>query len=38
VESSIKRPLAEALLFGELQENGKVLVDVGGEGLVLKYS
>jgi ATP-dependent Clp protease ATP-binding subunit ClpA len=38
VETSIKRPLAEALLFGELGENGKALVDVGAEGLVLKYS
>ena len=38
VESSIKRPLAEALLFGDLTENGLVSVDVGSEGLVLKYS
>ncbi|MFT3922515.1 MAG: ATP-dependent Clp protease ATP-binding subunit ClpA [Myxococcales bacterium] len=38
VESSIKRPLAEAILFGDLSENGLVHVDVGSEGLVLKYS
>jgi ATP-dependent Clp protease ATP-binding subunit ClpA len=38
VESTIKRPLAEALLFGELNENGRAIVDTGAEGLVLKYS
>ncbi len=38
VETSIKRPLAEAILFGDLAENGTVHVDVGSEGLVLKYS
>jgi ATP-dependent Clp protease ATP-binding subunit ClpA len=38
VETSIKRPLAEAILFGDLTENGLVHVDVGSEGLVLKYS
>jgi ATP-dependent Clp protease ATP-binding subunit ClpA len=38
VESAIKRPLAEALLFGELNEGGVVRVQTGGEGLVLQYS
>jgi len=38
VESSIKRPLADAILFGDLGENGIVRVDVGSEGLVLQYS
>jgi ATP-dependent Clp protease ATP-binding subunit ClpA len=39
IEEKIKRPLAEALLFGQLEEGGKVHVDIGdGDGLTLKYS
>jgi ATP-dependent Clp protease ATP-binding subunit ClpA len=38
VESSIKRRLAEALLFEELKEGGKVRVDKVGDELSLSYS
>ena len=39
IEEKIKRPLAEALLFGQLDEGGKVQVDVGDkDGLTLSYS
>jgi ATP-dependent Clp protease ATP-binding subunit ClpA len=38
VESSIKRKLAEALLFEDLKEGGKVLVDQKGDELTLIYS
>ncbi len=35
VENQIKRKLAEALLFGELQNGGTAIADVGGDGLVI---
>ncbi len=38
VETAIKRPLSEALLFEELKAGGKVTVDRGPDGLVLQYS
>ncbi len=38
VESAIKRPLSEALLFEEIKAGGKVTVDRGADGLVLQYS
>ncbi len=42
IQEHIKRPLADAILFGELQKGGHVDVDVKGEGeareLVMKYS
>ena len=39
VEEKIKRPLAEALLFGQLEEGGKVHVDIDDAGgLALAYS
>jgi ATP-dependent Clp protease ATP-binding subunit ClpA len=38
IEERIKRPLAEALLFGQAQEGGKVHVDTGEDGLVLVFS
>ncbi len=42
IQDQIKRPLADAILFGELQKGGHVDVDVKGEGekreLVMKYS
>lgn len=37
IETAIKKPLAEALLFGELSEGGKVTVDKGDDGLSLKF-
>ncbi len=37
VEERIKRPLAEALLFGQLADGGTVHVDPGGEGLQLRF-
>ncbi len=40
IQNEIKKPMAEALLFGELKANGgKVVVEVaaGGEGLALKF-
>jgi ATP-dependent Clp protease ATP-binding subunit ClpA len=38
IEERIKRPLAEALLFGQLEEGGRVHVDTGQDGLVLAFS
>jgi ATP-dependent Clp protease ATP-binding subunit ClpA len=38
VESAIKRPLAEALLFGDLKEGSKVTVDRAGDELALTYA
>jgi ATP-dependent Clp protease ATP-binding subunit ClpA len=38
VEEKIKRPLAEALLFGKLLEGGKVHVDVDNDALTLTFS
>jgi ATP-dependent Clp protease ATP-binding subunit ClpA len=38
VETSIKKPLAEALLFGELSQGGTAHVDVADDKLTLKYS
>ena len=38
VESAIKRPLAEALLFGDLKEGSKVTVDRAGDELALAYA
>jgi ATP-dependent Clp protease ATP-binding subunit ClpA len=37
VDTTIKKPLAEALLFGDLREGGKAHVDLGGEGLSLRF-
>ncbi len=36
VDNAIKKPLAEALLFGDLQEGGIAMFDEGHDGLVLK--
>ncbi|MCP3102902.1 ATP-dependent Clp protease ATP-binding subunit ClpA [Myxococcus sp. K15C18031901] len=36
VDNSLKKPLAEALLFGDLRNGGVARYDVGPEGLVLK--
>jgi ATP-dependent Clp protease ATP-binding subunit ClpA len=38
IESAIKRPLAEALLFETLHEGGSVHVDRGEDGLTLDYA
>jgi ATP-dependent Clp protease ATP-binding subunit ClpA len=38
VEERIKRPMAEALLFGELNEGGRAQVDVAGDGLALSFT
>jgi ATP-dependent Clp protease ATP-binding subunit ClpA len=38
VEEKVKRPLAEALLFGNLREGGKVHVDVANDALTLAFS
>jgi len=37
VERTIKRPLAQAILFGPLSEGGEAVVDVEGEDLVIRY-
>ena len=38
IETAIKRPLAEALLFGDLKEGSTVKVDRGEDALVLDFS
>ena len=38
VEKTIKKPLSELLLFGEVKDGDRVLVDRHGDGLVLKQS
>ena len=38
VEERIKRPMAEALLFGELHEGGHAQVDAVGDGLSLRFT
>lgn len=37
IDTAIKKPMAEALLFGELQDGGKADVDSGAEGLVIRF-
>ncbi len=37
VDTTIKKPLAEALLFGDLKDGGKAHVEVGAEGLSLRF-
>ena len=36
IDKEIKRPLARALLFGDLKSGGKLIVDVNDSGIVLK--
>jgi ATP-dependent Clp protease ATP-binding subunit ClpA len=38
IDQSIKKPLAEALLFGDLQHGGTAHVDVSGDGVALTYT
>jgi ATP-dependent Clp protease ATP-binding subunit ClpA len=35
IEEHLKKPLADAILFGQLQKGGRDLVDLGGDGLVI---
>jgi ATP-dependent Clp protease ATP-binding subunit ClpA len=37
IDQSIKKPLAEALLFGDLQDGGTARVHVSGDSLALRY-
>jgi len=37
IQSKIKEPLANEVLFGALQAGGKVVVDAQGEELKLEY-
>jgi ATP-dependent Clp protease ATP-binding subunit ClpA len=37
IDQSIKKPLAEALLFGELQDGGTARVNVSGDSLALRF-
>ena len=38
VEKTIKKPLSELLLFGEVKDGDRVLVDVSGDGLQVKQA
>ena len=38
VDRKLKRPLAEAILFGDLKDGGVARVDAGEEGLVMSFS
>jgi ATP-dependent Clp protease ATP-binding subunit ClpA len=38
VEKSIKKPLSELLLFGEVKDGGRILVEVSGDGLQVKQA
>ena len=35
IDKEIKRPLSRALLFGDLKKGGKLIIDVGDEGINL---
>ncbi|MGZ5494409.1 MAG: AAA family ATPase, partial [Thermoanaerobaculia bacterium] len=37
IQSKIKEPLVDAILFGKLASGGVVIVDAGGDGLTLTY-
>src|SRR5262249_53611037 len=37
IQSKVKEPLAEEVLFGRLQAGGKVVIDEENDGLVLRY-
>ena len=37
IQSKIKEPLVDAILFGKLASGGNVIVDAGGDGLTLTY-
>jgi ATP-dependent Clp protease ATP-binding subunit ClpA len=37
IQSKVKEPLAEEILFGRLQAGGKVVIDEENEGLLLRY-
>jgi ATP-dependent Clp protease ATP-binding subunit ClpA len=38
VEKTIKKPLSELLLFGDVQDGGRILVDVADDGLQVKQA
>jgi ATP-dependent Clp protease ATP-binding subunit ClpA len=38
VEKTIKKPLSELLLFGEVVDGGRILVDVSDDGLQVKQA
>jgi ATP-dependent Clp protease ATP-binding subunit ClpA len=38
IQQEVKRPLAEEMLFGQLKDGGRVDVDAGPDGLVLRYA
>jgi ATP-dependent Clp protease ATP-binding subunit ClpA len=37
IQSEIKQVLADEILFGQLQNGGKVEIDLGEDGLVFRY-
>ena len=37
IQKELKEPLADAILFGELSEGGKVVVDVADDKIVLRF-
>jgi ATP-dependent Clp protease ATP-binding subunit ClpA len=38
VEKTIKKPLSELLLFGEIKDGGRVIVEVHDDGLQVKQA
>jgi ATP-dependent Clp protease ATP-binding subunit ClpA len=38
IQTEVKRPLADEMLFGRLREGGRVEIDAGAEGLVFRYT
>jgi ATP-dependent Clp protease ATP-binding subunit ClpA len=38
IQREIKRPIADEMLFGQLKDGGRVEIDAGPEGLVLRYA
>jgi ATP-dependent Clp protease ATP-binding subunit ClpA len=38
IQTEIKRPLADEMLFGQLKDGGKVEIDVGPDGLTFRYA
>jgi ATP-dependent Clp protease ATP-binding subunit ClpA len=37
IEKELKRPLADAILFGELADGGRAIADVVEDALVLRF-
>jgi len=38
IQTDVKRPLADEILFGRLRDGGRVTIDAGAEGLVFDYA